>query len=65
MHHNIVIETHETKPGTFRADVVEGPDWARGWFAVADRRAGALNSLRQDFRNEGPSDSFDFIHAEM
>lgn len=64
MQHNVIIETSQEAADAFRADIVDGPDWAIGWCSTDKTREGAVHNLRRDLQWERPRDTFQFIHAE-
>lgn len=65
-HYQVVIETSEGSDG-FRADVAEGPAWAKeeGCTSGYQRALAAYNASKRfilDSRRCGPLDTFDFLH---
>jgi hypothetical protein len=58
----IVIETREAHPGLYRAEVAEGPAWARGYRIDRTSRGEAYNDLCHTLRTIRVG-GVDFIHV--
>lgn len=61
----IIIETSARPEGGYRAQVVEGPAWARGYKALAEDREKADRALRNMVRgNPACSSVVDFLRSD-
>lgn len=62
----IIIETSATNEAetAFRADVVQGPKWAKEWVAVSPSATGAYMEMCNRLRQERPHSTFEFIHTQ-
>lgn len=62
-HHRIIIETADCGNGQFRADVVDGPLWARGEWGEAETARAAYADLMIWLCARRPRDTIAFIHV--
>lgn len=62
----IIIETSATNEAetAFRADVVQGPKWAKEWAATSPSSIGAYMELTRRLMDERPRTKFEFIHTQ-
>ena len=64
MTHEIIIETHQMRDGTFRAYVTEGPESAIGFWCSGNERRATYQAAAAGVRTQYPALEISTLHAE-